>query len=242
MEHDREYWDRIWKGNGGFDENVFFECVVDSIIDNMGGSVAGRRILEAGAGTGTSSLQLARRGAIPTLVDYSPVAIEKMQDMFERNSIPAVFLLNDIRRMDAENNSFDLVFNAGVMEHFSYEEQVRILREMKRVCKDTGRIIVLTPNARCLFYRLLKWLLETNGTWPWGPEQPVVSLLRQFNEAGLKVVREYSVGFLESLEHLACIKNTEGIVSLLRSFYYALPAEDKNLFEGYLVCTVGAKT
>jgi len=241
MEKAREHWNRIWEQSGDFDENVVFQCVVDSIMDNMGQNMKGLKILEAGAGTGTTSLHLAKQGAIPTLVDYSPVAIEKMKDMFDHNAISATFICEDIRNISVRGNSYDLVFNSGVLEHFPYEEQVKILLEMKRICKPTGKVMLFTPNAKCLFYRLFKWLCEINNVWRWGPEEPVVSMERQFKDAGLIISREYSIGFLDSLEHLAAIKGTEFLVAVLREFYHHLSPEEKNLFEGYLVCSVGIK-
>jgi 2-polyprenyl-3-methyl-5-hydroxy-6-metoxy-1,4-benzoquinol methylase len=160
MEPDGEHWDKIWSREESFDENIYFQCVVDSIIEIMGGSVRGLRVLEAGAGTGTTSLQLAIRGASPALVDYSPVAVEKMKEMFKRNKVPASYFCEDVRALSSNNGSYDLVFNSGVLEHFPFNEQVKILAEMKRVCKPSGRVIVFTPNARCLFYRLYKWFSE----------------------------------------------------------------------------------
>lgn len=239
--NDIERWNNIWNQSEIFHEAGVFDCVVEALKDNIDKNIAGLKILEAGAGTGTTSFWLAKLGAWPTLVDYSPVAIEKMTAMFARNNLPAKFLRDDIKQMSVEADSYDLVFNSGVMEHFSYQEQVEILLELKRVCKPGGKIILFTPNAKCLFYRLYKWLCETNDVWQWGPEYPITSLKKQFKGAGLKMQREYSVGFLESLKHLEAIEGTQILSALFRAFHDNLPKEEKNLFEGYLVCSIGTK-
>ncbi|WP_060674933.1 class I SAM-dependent methyltransferase [Rossellomorea vietnamensis] len=237
----KDLWDSIWSNQGDLDENVFFKCVVDAIIENSNFRVENLKILEAGAGTGTSSLQLAKLGAHVTLVDYSMVAIEKMKKMYNRNQIEADFICGDIREIDRASDSYDIVFNSGVLEHFSYSKQVNILKEMTRICKTNGLILTMNPNAKCLLYRIWKQTLESQDQWIYGEEYPVVSLDNQFRDAGLHLLREYSIGFDVSVEQFGSLYECTYAANIIQEFYNALPTIDKQLFEGYLLCSVGRK-
>lgn len=51
------------------------------------------------------------------------------------------FILGDVRNLPFKNNSFDLIWSAGLLEHFSSLDN--IILEMKRVSK---KIIAFIPN------------------------------------------------------------------------------------------------
>lgn len=237
----KKVWDDLWSKSGEFNSNEYFECVVDSIKENINVPLKDANILEAGAGMGTTSLQLAKEGANVTLLDYSQIAIDKMDKMFKANNINASFLCNDIRKIDVEDNTYDVVFNSGVLEHFSYDEQVEILKELKRVCKPNGRVIVFVPNAKCLLYRTWKYVLESIGKWQYGIEVPIVSLENQFKDAGLNLAEEFSTGFEDALGQFRSFKETQTATDLINLFYNSVSDEEKRLFEGYLVCSIGEK-
>lgn len=236
-----QLWDDMWKNREEINENVFFKCVVDAVIENINVPLKNALILEAGAGTGTSSFQLAKRGSKVTLVDFSKPAIEKMERLFTRGGFEAKFLCNDIRKMDEKDDTYDVVFNSGVLEHFSYNDQVSILRELGRVCKPNGRIITMNPNAKCIFYRFWKWGLESMNSWEWGDETPVVSLESQFRAAGLQLITEYSIGFDHAVTLLNTFDGFKAPAHWFQIFYNSLSNADKKLMEGYLLCSVGKK-
>lgn len=237
----KQLWDDMWQNRGEIDENQFFQCVVDAVINYINVPINNALILEAGAGTGTSSFQLAKLGAKVTLVDYSEPAVEKIQRLFSRTDFEAKFLCNDIRQIDEKDNTYDVVFNSGVLEHFSYAEQVAILKELGRICKPNGRIITMNPNAKCLFYRFWKWALESTNQWKWGEETPVVSLASQFREAGLQLITEQSIGFDHAISLLGSFNGFEVPENHFKLFYNSLSNHEKQLMEGYLLCSVGRK-
>lgn len=235
----KEIWDNMWLNAGEIDENIYFRSAVETIINNLKLPISSSRILEAGAGTGTSSLQLAKRGANVTLVDYSEPAIERMKRMFDRNNLEAKFLCNDIRNIQEDDNTYDIAFNSGVFEHFSYEEQVNILKEMRRICKPNGYVIALTPNAKCVFYRLWKWMLESQNNWPYGEEIPVLSMEKQFRDAGLKLIKEHAIDFDSVLDQISSIPQFQSFTQTLKNFYQETYPIEPYLFEGYLLCSIG---
>jgi len=55
-----------------------------------------------------------------------------------------------------EDNTFDFIRSADVLEHFSYRDTVRVLKEWARVLKPGGSIFIQCPNAKLLAERWLK--------------------------------------------------------------------------------------
>jgi SAM-dependent methyltransferase len=88
----------------------------DDKLDPIGGSevgdVKGKRLLHLQCHFGLDTLSLARRGAIVTGLDFSPVAIAGARDLATRANLPATFVEADVydaRR--AIDGSFDMVFS-----------------------------------------------------------------------------------------------------------------------------------
>ncbi|MBS5915017.1 MAG: class I SAM-dependent methyltransferase, partial [Paenibacillus macerans] len=137
---------------------------------------------------------------------------------FERH-VPATFLQADIRNTGLADARFDLTWNAGVLEHFEEDEQVAMLREMARITKPGGLILVMTPNARCLPYMVGKAAAEKEGTWMFGKEHPVTSLRTVAERSGLAFLEEKHTGFLDSLAFLDFIQGAESAKKAIRSWY-----------------------
>jgi predicted SAM-dependent methyltransferase len=72
--------------------------------------------------------------------------------------------------MKCPKDSFDLTFNAGVLEHFTFEERQKALREMSRVTKPGGCVLVAIPNHFSKPYRYGYDYLHSKGKWPY-PEE-----------------------------------------------------------------------
>lgn len=68
--------------------------------------------------------------------------------------------MSDIRNIQAPDHKYDLTWNAGVLEHFTFDEKVDILNEMVRITKPGGIILILTPYSKCLPYRVGKAFAE----------------------------------------------------------------------------------
>lgn len=154
-------------------------------------------ILEPGCGSGQTSILLAKENASSTLLDISPSALGIARDLFTRVHTRGRFLRASLFEMPLEDDSFDLVWNVGVMEHFREAVQIEGLREMSRVCKRGGLVITAVPSLRGKVYLAAKTFAERRGFWELGYEEPVMTMRDRFSEVeDCCVVREYSVGFL----------------------------------------------
>lgn len=240
IEDSKTCWERIWAFGVQESWDLLSETIYQDLLRECG-CLAGKRILEAGSGTGRISLRLASEGAQVILVDYSPTALQHARRAFEKHGQVAEFVLADIRQLPLPDEVVDITWNAGVLEHLSFPEQLKAVEEMKRVTKPGGLIITFNPYARCLPYRLGKYAAEKSGIWPYGPEHPVDSLAFICHEAKLELVHEYSSGFPVALDFLDFIPGSRPFKELLRSLYEDLPVEEKKLFPGYLLVSVMRK-
>jgi dolichol-phosphate mannosyltransferase len=116
-------------------------------------------LLHAGCGSGQVDERLHGRVRI-TAVDISSSAVR----LYRANN-PTAFAVRhaNILALPFADNSFDGVYNLGVLEHFTREEIGDILRELNRVLKPDGRVVVFWPHARATSVAVLKtahWLLN----------------------------------------------------------------------------------
>lgn len=124
------------------------------------------------------------------LLDLSKAVLEKVRRSF--GPVSHTIHLHDALRLPFPDKSFDVVWNAGVWEHFPEEHIFRGIGEMARVCK--GFVLVAVPNARCQPYVLSKAWLEEQNLWKFGLEKPKCSLKEYFQAADLEVIEERPIG------------------------------------------------
>jgi ubiquinone/menaquinone biosynthesis C-methylase UbiE len=112
------------------------------------GDLQGKSVLDIACGTGEWLAEMQRRGARISGVDISGKAIQAC-----RTRLPGVDAREGVAEtLPFEHDSFDLVTCLGALEHFL--DQPGALREMVRVAKSGGTILILVPNAGFLTRRL----------------------------------------------------------------------------------------
>ncbi len=154
----------------------------------------GSRLLHAGCGSGQVDEGLHDRFSI-TAVDISPPAL----DLYARHNARA----DDIRHasildLPFPDESFDGIYNLGVLEHFTRAELSAVLAELRRVLKPSGRLLVFWPHQKATSVAVLgaaHWLMKKSGDSETQLHPPEVSLLESrgwveqlMREAGLDVV------------------------------------------------------
>ena len=105
------------------------------------GIAPGDRVLEVGVGTGINAC-LYPRGCAVTGIDISGGMLEKARDRFARKGITNVRLMQmDATALKFDDNAFDIVYAPYVIS--VVPDPVAVVREMHRVCRPGGRIVVL---------------------------------------------------------------------------------------------------
>jgi len=109
-------------------------------IERMG-IKAGDRVLEVGVGTGINTTLYPPDCAV-TGIDFSSSMLEKAHDRIARKGVRNVRLLQmDAQNMKFADDSFDIVYAPYVIS--VVPDPVAVTREMYRVCRPGGKIIIL---------------------------------------------------------------------------------------------------
>lgn len=101
----------------------------------------GSKLLHAGSGTGQVDEDIIKKYEI-TALDISKEAL-RLYKFY--NGDKAMLMHASIFDIPARSLTFDGVYNMGVMEHFTKNEDIRILKEFKKVLKKDGKIVLFWP-------------------------------------------------------------------------------------------------
>ena len=97
----------------------------------------------------------------------------------------------DMFKTSFSDGEFDMLFNAGVVEHFDSSERVNMLLEYKRILSDDGLMVIAIPNHYSPPYRsayIFHNLILRGLFWPWPAEYKIYDLKDELAECGLELV------------------------------------------------------
>lgn len=133
-------WRDYWESESFI--RIFIEKSRDLYFARMFANIVKKhsdgKVLEAGCGTGKSLKYLKNSVGL----DNSKEAIRIAKSYSKK------IVIADIMRPPFKKNSFDLVFNQGVMEHFNELEFDQILKEFTRISKKT---LIIVPSETSVF-------------------------------------------------------------------------------------------
>ncbi|WP_160317226.1 class I SAM-dependent methyltransferase [Oxobacter pfennigii] len=235
-------WDELWE-KWEFQEWDEISEEIYMVLKEEIGELKGKKILEAGSGSGRISLRLALDGASVTLIDFSQKALDISKNYFDKCGVKAEFYNINLKdELPFADNSFDIVWNAGVMEHFTQKEQIKIFKEFSRIAPE---VHTFNPNINSFFYRVGKWSAEKNGVWPYGQEFPVETMEYIFKESDMKLQKEYDNAFLDSINFLIFITGGGVLKKRIIQFLNELDENERKKFSdnigGYLVYSKGIR-
>jgi len=213
---------------------IFFE------INKIVKEIRNKKYLECGSGIGEISITIAEEGGTVYMLDTSIEALKISEKFFSDRKLSGNFIHASIFDIPFENNLFDVVWNAGVLEHFKFDDQVTAIKEMSRVCKNDGLIITFNPYSKAIFYRIGKFFAEKKGVWEFGEEYPVKTFKKQTEVLNLEIVNEYSFFFEPQITF---IKYASNMLFYVIKFLYKLTGKVgeyiwKYFFGGYLLVTI----
>lgn len=109
----------------------------ETLLSWLPEDLRGRRILDAGCGTGSLAVEAARRGADVVAIDLSPklvaLAKQRMPESFMHGSVD--FRSGDM--LDAALGSFDHVVAMDSVIHYETEDAVAALSQLAERCSGT---------------------------------------------------------------------------------------------------------
>jgi SAM-dependent methyltransferase/uncharacterized protein YbaR (Trm112 family) len=107
----------------------------------------GKVLLDLGCNWGRWCIAAGRNGYKPVGLDPSLGAIMAARRVSHQLGIDAKYVVGDARHCPFANDTFDVVFSFGVIQHFSKEDARAMLREAARLLRAGGMVYVQMANA-----------------------------------------------------------------------------------------------
>lgn len=109
-----------------------------TLLDWLPGDLHGKRLLDAGCGTGALAIEAARRGAEVVAIDLSPTLVELAQERMPRDLEGSVeFAVGDM--LDAGLGTFDHVVAMDSLIHYRVADVVGVLEGL--TARTRGSIV-----------------------------------------------------------------------------------------------------
>ncbi len=115
-----------------------------------------KKLLDIGCGVGTISKELQKKGFDVIGIDFSDVGVKKAK----KKGVKAKVCDVDKKGLPFDKNSFGVVWAGDVIEHVF--DPINLFREITRVMKPKGNVLVTVPNDFNLLMRL--YVLITGNT------------------------------------------------------------------------------
>ncbi len=161
-------------------EKLFWETLAPSSI-------------EVGSAFGITSALLSNKFD-KTLLDLDLEALKKAELFFKSIGQQVRIIHMDMFRLNEVDTKYDLVFNAGVLEHFGREDRRRIISNMSHITKSGGYIVIAVPNHNSLPYRLGYQWSNLTKSWIYPKEFKIKDLSNEVSQIdGIKLIDEFAL-------------------------------------------------
>jgi len=154
-------------------------------------------VLDIACGTGYGSYLLAKKGAKKVIgVDISKDAVNYAKTRYKSNNLK--FLVGDATNMPINSSEIDVLVSFETIEHLKNPDE--FLMECKRVLKDSGTLVLSTPNK----YASLKKHVEN----PYHVNELFIEeIIDKITSLGFEIIGIYGQRPINSLSDDINIKN-----------------------------------
>lgn len=203
-----ETWDHV--------AETYLEEITDSeeeianslihVIHVLFNQISGISAIELGSGSGHLSTILAKQGVSVTLLDFSPKSLAFAKKIFSQHNVEGNYICQDLFDLCIDE-SYDIAWNCGVLEHFNDNELDEIIRNLTTI--HAKYFIFIVPNATAIPYLLYRHNMDSNNEWIWGREFLRTDYIERFEKENFKYIDSFYVGkkFTEYTMNVALKKN-----------------------------------
>ncbi len=217
-------WDVYWNKERK-SENMLYDLIavfyrvfiIRRILDHFIRKhfVRGTKVLHAGCGSGQVDQGAARWVRLSAL----DISIKALEIYKKTNPTVRDIAHGDIFNIPYQPETFDGIYNLGVMEHFTVEEIGRILKEFDRILKPSGKMVILVPpenGLSVIFLKAVHYLLNDVLKKNVQLHPPEISRPRNkeharqiYEQGGLKMV-DYYFGIMDVFTYAVIVLEKSG--------------------------------
>ncbi len=147
------------------------------------------KVLDMGCGDGHTTAMASNLFSDSLILGSDLKTNERRKELWNLFSNNAIFLISDSLKTPFKNESFDIIFSFGVMEHVS--DDYEFLKEIYRILKNNGRNIIFNlPNEYSLsenFSRRLKKIYSHEQTYN---KKKLYALFKEAGFCDIEIKRE----------------------------------------------------
>ncbi len=191
--HHRNFINRIKKSKGN-EKKVFeyklttpWHRIVVEFLNNI--ELKNKKVLEIGCGYGSLSVYMAKKGAKVTGIDISSEAIKISKRNASLNGQKIILKQASGENISFKDQFFDLVVCCETLEHIPNYKKV--IDEIIRVTKNSGNIIITTPNS----FNLRGFYLRIKSRQPIENFFSYWTILKEFRKRDVKIINQKSKSF-----------------------------------------------
>lgn len=109
------------------------------------GDLAGKKVLDIGAGLGESSVYFALQRAQVTTTDISPLMVEKVLQLAAKYGVEMDGIVSTVESLNVPENHFDFVYIANTIHHV--HDRSQLFAQIRRALKPGGSFFSYDPLA-----------------------------------------------------------------------------------------------
>lgn len=157
-EYDKNYFLKRCGGGRDFLEGKFLQRFYDAV--KLGKVQSTDRILDAGGGRGEIGFIASKLGASTETIDISKDAIEIIKESIKKfckkRDGKVSCQVMDIQKLKYPDEIFDKIFFLETIEHLFPKEAGKTMKELLRVLKSSGKLIISTTPNKTMIDILIK--------------------------------------------------------------------------------------
>ena len=131
------------------------------------GDLAGKKVLDIGAGLGESSVYFALQRAQVTTTDISPLMVEKVLQLAAKYGVEMDGIVSTVESLNVPENHFDFVYIANTIHHV--HDRSQLFAQIRRALKPGGSFFSYDPlayNPAINIYRRIATKVRTQDERP----------------------------------------------------------------------------
>lgn len=120
----------------------------------------GEKVLDVGCEAGAMMTYCGLLGGEVSGIDLCPESVAQANSYMREFGIRGRAVVADAKKLPFPDNYFDKAVSSDFFEHLSRQDNIESLKEIKRVLKPSGKLVVKTPNLTYLrAAKLLKQII-----------------------------------------------------------------------------------